>query len=248
MTLNVYIGWTGEGALAYEICRASLLAKATIPIRIFPLRHWELRHSVGYSRPYSVSGAGQRFDGRDGTPFSTDFSFTRFLVPALEDYAPRWALYCDSDMLWLADVAELLDEVAAAPWTVACVQHDWQPRDSIKMTGVRQCAYPRKNWSSLMLMHGARCRDLTVGYINDSPGAALHRFEWLLESEIGALPSRWNVLHGEQTHWNPAVVHFTNGTPDMAYHAQDDSWSSLWLRVAAALQEGSVERVREVLS
>ena len=39
---------------------------------------------------------------------STEFTFTRFLVPALANYK-GWALFCDSDIVFLKDVKELFD-------------------------------------------------------------------------------------------------------------------------------------------
>src|SRR6266498_944245 len=127
--LTAWIGWTGESALAYEVCKASLLANASLPVDVRPLRHWELRNAQPYSRAYTVTGEGQRIDGVDNTPFSTDFSFTRFLVPALEEFADKWVLYCDNDMLWLDDVAKLVDDVSRHNhiWAMACVKHEHAP-------------------------------------------------------------------------------------------------------------------------
>src|SRR5574338_694517 len=193
MPLNVYIGWTGESALAYEVCRASLLATASIPVNVIPLRHWELRNRGMYWRPYRVSGIGQRIDGIDAGTFSTDFSFTRFLVPALEGYADRWAIYCDNDMLWLEDVAYLLTEVEGDGSAVACVQHSGPAPGygKPKITGSTQTDYPRKNWSSLMVMNPARCSILSPEHVSTQTGAYLHQFRWLNDRDIGALSPQW---------------------------------------------------------
>ena len=40
---------------------------------------------------------------------STEFTFTRFLIPALTNYK-GWALFCDSDVVFLNDVKELFDQ------------------------------------------------------------------------------------------------------------------------------------------
>lgn len=247
--MKVYIGWSGEDALAYEVCRASLLAQASIPVTIIPLKHWELRKRDLYSRPFMVTGQGQRLDGIDGTPHSTDFSFTRFLVPALDYYQPHWSLYCDADMLWLDDIAILSRELRGKSGAAAVVKHpEYTPSLTVKMTGVVQSRYPKKNWSSLIAFHGERCAGhLTKTHVNTMPGSFLHQFKWIHESAVCSLPARWNMLQGEQEVIDPGVVHFTNGTPDMDHHSDPDKWSKLWLECAAALSTGGIDRVRGVI-
>ena len=65
----------------------------------------------------------------------------------------------------------------------------------MKFLGEVQSAYPKKNWSSLMLLNCGRCTALTPEYVNTATGLDLHRFHWLAgDHEIGALPERWNHL------------------------------------------------------
>ena len=61
--MKVYVGWDGIDALAYEVCKASLLKHASIEVEIIPLREWELRKKGVYWRGYSVDERGQ-----NGTP------------------------------------------------------------------------------------------------------------------------------------------------------------------------------------
>lgn len=213
--LRVFIGWDERDALAYEVCRASLLAHASIPVEVQSLKHWELRRRRLFWRPYWCDEGGQKFDVRDGRPFSTGFSFTRFCVPALCDYAPGWVLFCDADMLWRADVAELL-ALAEADKAAMVVQHDHLPSEAVKMGGLIQSRYARKNWTSLMLLEPSRCRGLTPYVVNNWDGRDLQAMTWLPDAEIGALPAAWNWLEGySDPTVDPAVVHFTRGTPDM---------------------------------
>jgi hypothetical protein len=236
---RIFIGWTGENALAAQVCEYSLLKHASVPLDIRHLRHWELRTIGLYRRPFAVTVDGQRLDLIDGTPFSTDFSFTRFLAPALANFADEWVLYCDSDMLWLDDVASLFAEVDGANQSVACVQHPGGGSKigpgRRKITGSVQSPYWRKYWSSLMLMHAERCAELTPDYVNRASGADLHQFKWAPEP-IKALPIRWNVLHGLQKIEDPAVVHFTLGTPDLPLAAPADEWSESWWDTARKLE------------
>ena len=77
-----------------------------------------------------------------------------------------------------------------------------------------QTVYPRKNWSSVMLMNGSRCKALTPGYVNSASGLELHRFNWLKDEEIGELALEWNWLVGEYSYDpNAKIVHFTRGGP-----------------------------------
>jgi hypothetical protein len=82
---------------------------------------------------------------------STQFIYSRFFTPSLTGFR-GWALFCDCDFLWLADVAELF-AFADATKALHCVQHDYRPTETTKMDGQIQTVYPRQNWSSLMLFN-----------------------------------------------------------------------------------------------
>ena len=64
--VRVYIGWDQRGALAFEVCRHTLLEHASIPLEIVALKDWELRARGLYWRPYQVDERGQMWDARDG--------------------------------------------------------------------------------------------------------------------------------------------------------------------------------------
>lgn len=214
--MKVYIGWDGKDADAFKVCAASLRENASIPVEILPLKEWELRAQGIYWRAYHVDENGQAWDDRDGKPFSTAFSFTRFAVPLLaqdEDIA----IFCDPDMLWRADVADLVREMKEQPdKALLCVQHNHTPPETVKMTGTMQTLYARKNWSSLMVMRPWKFREMTRFQINNATGASLHALTWVKEEEIGALDPAWNWLEGwSDPEIDPKIVHFTRGTPDM---------------------------------
>ena len=140
---------------------------------------------------------------------STDFSISRFLVPWLSGYEGV-SIFMDCDMLCLDDIVPLVDVDTA----VSVVQHDYTPKDATKFLGQPQTAYPRKNWSSLMVFDNARCTALMPEYVNTASGLDLHRFVWLDDGRIGALDPAWNHLVGEYPHRGDAkLVHYTNGGP-----------------------------------
>lgn len=213
--LRCFVGWDQRDIQAFEVCKRTLEKQATIPVQIIPLKEWELRQQGVYWRAYHVDQNGQMWDDVDGKPFSTNFSFTRFCIPSLEEYRDEWVLFCDADMMWRADIAELMT-LKDHSKAVMCVKHDHRPKESSKMDGVIQTVYSRKNWSSLMLMNPSKCRSLTPYAVNQQTGAWLHSMCWVHDEEIGDLPEEWNWLDGwSSPDLDPKVIHYTRGTPDM---------------------------------
>lgn len=230
---RVFIGYDGREPKGYEVTLRSLLAH-TDPagVRVQPLLAAHLRGQGLYWRP-EVFRQGIRYDVISDAPMSTEFALTRFLVPALCDFE-GWAVFCDCDFLWRADVAALF-ALADPAKAVQVVQHNYAPVDVMKMDSQPQAAYPRKNWSSLILWNCAHPahQELDIEDINTVPGIKLHAFWWLADCLIGALPEQWNWLEGISPTTGPAVepkaVHFTRGTPDMPGYENvpyADEWRS----------------------
>lgn len=228
----VYVGHDGREEVATRVCERSIRywASKTGPVYIKRLVTPALVHAGLYSRRFSNKGT-QKIDTGDGRPFSTAFAFTRFLVPALMQYE-GWALFCDCDFLFLADVHELF-RLADPRMAVQVVKRAPMAADGgVKMDGQSQIVYARKNWSSLILWnctHPANAR-LTPHVVNTTPGQMLHQFCWLDETEIGDLPPEWNWLsridpmpeEGE-----PKAVHFTLGHPDLEGY-EDSPYADHW--------------------
>ncbi len=196
--IRTFIGYDPREAVAFSVLSFSIHARASIPVAIAPLMLSQLESVLT----------------RERHPLqSTDFSFSRFLVPYLSDYS-GWSLFMDCDMLMLDDIArlwELRDERYAA----MVVKHHHVPRETTKFLGEPQSAYEKKNWSSVMLFNNAKCRTLTPEYVNGASGLELHQFKWLANDEsIGTLPDRWNHLVGYSApRRDAALVHFTLGGP-----------------------------------
>lgn len=230
--LHVFIGYDSREADAFEVCAASLREHSTMPLGIIGLKQDRLRARGLYTRPADE-------------PAATEFAFTRFLVPSLCLFKGT-ALFVDCDFLFTRDIAELLTLVREAQakvnpfqYSVACVKHDYTPKATFKMDGEPQVAYPRKNWSSLMLFNNPQCRQLTSEYVNHAPAADLHRFSWTNDDQVLGLPLEWNWLEGEYT-WPahnrpPAAIHFTNGGP---WHVNHKSvrFGDLWVHKLAELR------------
>ncbi len=224
--ISVYIGWDSREEIAYQVCRFSLTRRASQPVKIIPLRQQALRY--------------RRLYWREPDPLeSTEFTYTRFLVPELAGYR-GWAIFCDCDFLWLADVAELWG-LADERYALMCVKHDHRPTETVKMDGCVQTVYPRKNWSSLMLLNCGHpvMRKLTAEMANNEPGSFLHRLQWIPDELIGGLPETWNWLEGwseKRRDGAPNVVHFTRGGPWFD-HYMDVDYGDLWLAERAAFEQ-----------
>ena len=229
--LTVVIGMDSRKPYVSLACARSIkrFTANRIPVEIMDTG---LLRRVGvYFRQVEMRGR-QAYDAIDGKPFSTDFSFSRFLVPALFGQSRQWVAFCDDDFLWRESpdgLIPLLDETKA----VMVVKHDFNPSSGIKMDGQIQQPYKRKNWSSLILwnLRHPSNRSLTVGEVNSLPGSALHGFGWLKDEEIGSLPERWNWLEGHSSvDINPAAVHYTRGGPWLSAY-RDSAFANEWLDV-----------------
>jgi len=197
--LNIYIGYDPRETVAYHTLAHSIVSRSSIPVSIAPVM---------------LSQLGGLYKRQRGATESTEFSLSRFLVPALSGFK-GWSLFMDCDMLCRTDIAALAAETAQTDKAVLVCKHDYVPKPGPKFLQKVQTAYPRKNWSSLVLFNNALCAALTPDRVNTSSGADLHRFTWLEDdSLIGALPLEWNWLVDEYEHRREArIVHFTRGGP-----------------------------------
>jgi len=218
--LTVYIGWDSREPIAADVCRHSILEHTSIPVNIVMLKQDELRDTGLYWRDVDKLA-------------STEFTFTRFLVPELNNFEDT-AIFMDSDMVLTTDIAELIEDVDPAK-AVSCVQHDYTPPEGVKMDGQQQLAYPRKNWSSMVVWNCAHTdnKKVTKELVNNPEitGAYLHRFSWLADKDIGLLGPQWNWLVGwyvEGRDGSPSLLHYTEGGPWFPNHthcAYADVWN-----------------------
>lgn len=233
---KVYLGWDSREAEAYRVAESSLLRRASISVEVTPLKIDQLAACGLLRRPTDLRG--QRYDIPSNAPASTEFAISRFLVPILAQTG--WALFCDSDVVFLADVAELMS-LADPRYAVMCVKHGEHSVSDTKMDGQLQTAYPRKWWSSVMLFnceHAAN-RRLSLIDVQERRGFDLHSMYWCADSEIGGLPMEWNWLVGVTPKpLRTKIAHFTNGGP-FTPGWQGAEHDSLWYQEAAWLSQKS---------
>jgi hypothetical protein len=230
--LKVFIGYDRREEEAYRVCKWSLLRHSTIPLSITALILPNLRRAGLYGRG---ARPGEWVDDQDGRPFSTDFSFSRFLVPALTLYQGP-AVFVDCDFLFTRDIAEMVQKVDRTR-PVSVVQRPVKQEAGIKMDGRVQEIYPFKNWSSLIWWECSHPENssLLPAHVTSFSGGWLHAFSWLRDPErIGALPREWNWLEGTDD-WDdllpPAGIHFTRGGPWIPGW-ENVRFADLWLDAA----------------
>ena len=113
--LNIYIGFDEVEKVAYHTLSQSIIKHASSPVRISPICSKHFRKF--FNRP------------RDQKQ-SNDFSFTRFLVPYLNNY-DGYAVFMDCDMMLRDDIFDVLKEVNLDN-AVSVVKHDYTPSDKVK--------------------------------------------------------------------------------------------------------------------
>lgn len=196
---NVYIGYDEREHIAAEVCRYSIWQRTN---DFIPITFLKSTNIPQYIRPREPNQ-------------STDFTYTRFMVPFLEKYQGV-SVFCDCDFLFQADIEELISAVDLS-YPVSVVKHpEYVPHSGVKMDGIPQHKMYRKNWASLMVFNNAHPsnRLLSPEFINTiKPGHLLHTFDWLNDNEIGSLPPDWNALAGYQYFDNPKAIHYTDGGP-----------------------------------
>lgn len=198
---TVFVGYDSREDIAYKVCEYSIY-KHCASAEVIPLVQSDLRREGVYNRQVDSLS-------------STEFTFTRFLVPYLNNYT-GWALFCDCDFVWDGNIEELFEK-ADKRYAVMVVKHDHKPTNTVKMDGKQQTQYPRKNWSSMILWnceHPSNAK-ITPELINNTTGQFLHRFEWLRDDEIGDLNLKYNFLVGynDPNIVTPFAYHYTEGGP-----------------------------------
>lgn len=215
--IPIFAGYDGREAVGYHTFCQSVIENASEPVTIAPL-------DLGLLK--KVYKGGQK----DGT---NAFIYSRFLVPHLMGYQ-GFAIFVDgSDMLCRGDIAELW-AMRDAFCAVQVVQHDYKTKNPVKYIGTplesKNDDYPRKNWSSVMLINCAhvRWRDVTPEKVAKSPGSYLHRFEFIEDRYVGGLPVTWNWLADEYGQSEQAkLIHWSSGIPAFDHYknaAHSDEW------------------------
>ena len=225
MSINFFIGYDSKEDIAYRVCKYSLLKRSSVDVKVMSLKLDELVSRKLYTRDIDPLA-------------STQFTYSRFLVPYLMNYNGWW-IYLDGDMVCLDDLNKLWS-LRDERYALQVVKHNYKTKMSKKYWGSINENYPRKNWSSVILWNCSHDQNkcLTPKYVTQKSGAFLHRFKWLTDEEIGELDKIWNWLAIEyDENPNAKIVHYTLGTPCFK-EFRNTQMSEYWEKYYKKLNKG----------
>ena len=212
--IRIFIGYDEGEKIAFHVLSESIRRLSSEPVSIIPLDLNTIKNHF-------------KRDKQDNQ--STEFAFSRFMVPYLSNYE-GWSIFMDCDMMVRTDINTLWN-MRDNNYAVMCVQHDYEPKQDVKFRGAKNEKFPKKNWSSMMLMNNAKCKLLTPEYVRTASGLELHQFKWTHEENIGELPLEWNWLVGEYVYnKNAKNVHWTLGGPYFKDYKNSD-YADEWFRL-----------------
>ena len=191
--MRIYIGVDPRQPIAYNVLQWSIVRRASVPVAVIPL--------ILPATPITRVGL-------------TDFTFTRYLAPALSGYKGL-SLFLDADMLVLDDITKLAG--------LAKGDHD------VYVVKGKE----RFEWPSLMLFNNEKCTTLTADYINDEANQP-NTFDWA--ESVGELPPQWNFCVGyDEPEDSPSIIHYTAGIPHFAETRNCDYSAEWWAEYEAML-------------
>jgi hypothetical protein len=212
--IHVWVGYDEREAVGFPVLCHSVLSRTKAEVAFHPVR-------------------GNKVIG------STKFNAGRFEVAKKSGYR-GWHVWCESDMLFLADIEELIS--LADPYCGAMVvKHNYKTKFPTKFLGASNPDYERKNWTSLMLINATNMawQRIETGY-SDRSGQPwtlqdMHRLRFLEEDRIGELPVEWNHLVSEYAP-NPKakLAHYTIGLPIWPEY-KDCEFADQWRADRAAM-------------
>ncbi len=213
---RVFIGYDSREEEMAQMCWRSIRQNSSALLDIQFLDLSQLKEVYGYKHD-------------PDRPSSTDFTYTRFLIPYILGYRGSPVLFMDCDMIVYGDIAELWD-FSMGGYAIRCIQHSEKSleclsREGTKMDGCKQVFYPRKLWSAFMMLNPGKLGRWSKNYVETASGKELHRFDGIPDGEIGQLPAEWHdvdrITNRTQCfHWTEGYPGFCQGDPREA-----DAWN-----------------------
>ena len=108
--INIFVGYDSKEKVAFNVLSYSILKNSTRPVSITPIY---------------LPNIKDNFIRERSNIESTEFSFSRFIVPHLMNYK-GWALFMDCDQLMMTDIAELW-RLRDERYAVQVCKHDYVP-------------------------------------------------------------------------------------------------------------------------
>lgn len=188
---KIFIGYDERQPLSFTVLAQSIIAQASEPVSIIPLKLSAL--------PIKRAGL-------------TPFTFSRFLVPYLCNFR-GYALFLDVDIVINGDICQLFKLHNHQ-------DQDGEDGLEAIIHGEQDCAvWVSKNehkfeWASVILFKNCHesNKKLTPEFIETHND--LHRIGWCKPEDVGDLPREWNHLVGyDKPNENAKLIHYTQGIP-----------------------------------
>jgi hypothetical protein len=219
--LTIFCGYDRRESVGFHVFANSVITRSSIPVALVAC---------------SGNGVSQG---------SNEFTYSRFLSAYRMQFSGKCVFADASDMICLADVAELQQELNKITGAVGVVKHEYKTSHPIKYRNTEMESlnrdYARKNWASLMLInceHPA-WQSVTPESLNSWTGLELLQFKFLADSEIQSVSNDWNVLVDEnQSIDNPKILHWTAGIPAFEYYSNAPmahAWQEEWKKTGYPL-------------
>jgi len=206
--LNIYIGYDSTHNKIEEITKFSIersikksFSHNQIQNHFIPeIKYLDISKIPEYNREYKNQ--------------STAFTYSRFLIPYLENYE-GFSMFIDDDIIFEENLLPMFYYLNPDD-AVACIQYPQYKHDSVKFDGEINIDYPCKLWSSLMIFNNGHedCKKLTPEVVNTWTGAQLHQFEWT--DKLSKIPEHYIFTEGydnPETKWGCSGYHYTRGGP-----------------------------------
>lgn len=222
--LRIWIGWDSRFPIVSDVLAYSLR------------KYGNYNFDIKFIKKYDIIRAG--FKIKNDPKATTEFTYTRFLVPYIATgMGDGWSLFMDNDMLCYENITNIIQElIETAEKKILFVRkHDYQPANTTKMYGCEQTSYPRKNWSSMMLMNNFEMfKRWQLKVVQQCDGARLHQFKDIPDELIGDLPEGLNDLTHKTD--KTKILHFTEGGPWFEQY-KDCPHAEDWLNTLKEMQE-----------
>jgi hypothetical protein len=208
--LNIYVGYDSTHNGLEKVCIESIYESIDSglgsgyfvnPTRFTPeIKLLDISKLPDYNREYANQ--------------STEFTYSRFLIPHLENYE-GFSIFVDDDFIFKKNLLPMFYYLNPDD-AVACIQYPQYKHDNVKFDGEVNIDYPKKLWSSMMIFNNGHedCKKLTPEVVNTWTGKQLHQFEWT--DKISKIPEKYIFVEGydnPKEKWRYNGVHYTRGGP-----------------------------------
>lgn len=215
-----FMGYDAREHEAACVTAFSILRRSNHRVRIYALEHMELRRLGLFDRPWHITEKGQFTDDRDGRPFSTTFSHSRFLAFYLanELKCTGPCAFLDCDFLFLNDPSKLMDSQSDKSGLIGVVNRDRKVEEgSLKMDGMVQQNYHRKLWSAFFTFSPSPYLSewFRPDVVNIATGRDLHGFMGTPDAGFWEIDPGWHHIPSldDPEPAMPSAVHFSEFSP-----------------------------------